>query len=242
MSSFHPEVLTLLIVEDHELVRQGLCYTLAETGFEKIYTACDGEEALEKGKELLPDIVLMDIGLPKLNGIEATQKLKAFLPQVKVIMLTSHQQSEDVLASLSAGADGYAMKDISMERLSRVIEEVMDGAMWLDPAVAGVLNQVAKQCEGSVDGLEEDSLQEDLPSRNVEQKSDGGRQRYNHKLTEREMDVLQCIVDGQSNKEIAVTLKMSPHTVKSHVTNIIQKMSVSDRTQAAVKAIQSNLV
>lgn len=242
MMSFNPGNLTLLIVEDHELVRQGLCYTLAEMGFQNIHTANDGEEALAFGNNLTPDIVLMDIGLPKINGIEATRQLKADFPNIKIIMLTSHQQPEDVLASLSAGADGYAMKDISMERLTRVIGEVMDGAMWLDPAVAGILNELAREQNNTSANAERQS-EPATQARGLNQGASlSPRQRYNHRLTEREMDVLQCIVNGQSNKEIAVTLDMSPHTVKSHVTNIIQKMAVSDRTQAAVKAIQSQMV
>lgn len=216
----------ILIAEDHELVRQGLKYTLNEAGFRHILMAENGLIAFERVKKNSPDIVLMDIGMPVMNGIESTQKIKASYPKTKVIILTSHQDSEEVLSALCAGADAYCMKDIAVERLIRVIQEVEAGALWLDPAIAHVLQQTLC-CQNEPSVL--------MTKKQV-------RQPHNPHLTQREVEVLTLIVDGKSNKEIAIYLKMSPHTVKSHVTNIIQKLAVEDRTQAAVKALREEII
>ncbi|MDH4379388.1 MAG: response regulator transcription factor [Vampirovibrionales bacterium] len=216
--------LRLLIVEDHELVRQGLAYTLNEHGFESIDCVDDGKKALERcqQQENRPELILMDIGLPILDGISATQAIKKTAPDVKIIMLTSHQDPMEVRAALTAGADGYCLKDIPIERLCRVMEDLMEGGLWLDPAVAQALQQWIVAIPNH-------------PGVSPEATPDPG-------LTEREREVLAEIVNGKSNKEIAVYLGMSPHTVKTHVTNVIQKLSVTDRTQAAVKAIKQQLV
>lgn len=216
--------LTLLIVEDHELVRQGLAYTLQEQGFEKIVCVDDGQKAVAlcQNPSEGPDLILMDIGLPIMDGITATQLIKQQTPDVKVIMLTSHQDPMEVRSALTAGADGYCLKDIPIERLCRVMDDLMEGGLWLDPAVAQALQQWIIAIP-------------DHPGVSTEATQDPG-------LTEREREVLAEIVNGKSNKEIAVYLGMSPHTVKTHVTNIIQKLAVTDRTQAAVKAIKHQLV
>lgn len=216
--------LKLLIVEDHELVRQGLAYTLHEHGFEHISCVEDGQKAVSLCQQPnhRPDLILMDIGLPIMDGITATQLIKQQAPDVKVIMLTSHQDPMEVRSALTAGADGYCLKDIPIERLCRVMEDLMEGGLWLDPAVAQALQQWIIAIP-------------EHPGVNTEATQDPG-------LTEREREVLAEIVNGKSNKEIAVYLGMSPHTVKTHVTNIIQKLAVTDRTQAAVKAIKHQLV
>ena len=216
--------LTLLIVEDHELVRQGLAYTLHEQGFENIVCVGDGQKAVALCQHLKerPDLILMDIGLPIMDGITATQHIKQLAPDVKIIMLTSHQNPMEVRSALAAGADGYCLKDIPIDRLCRVIEDLMEGGLWLDPAVAQALQQWIVAIPNYLDVK-------------IDNTHDPG-------LTEREREVLAEIVNGKSNKEIAVYLGMSPHTVKTHVTNIIQKLAVTDRTQAAVKAIEHQLV
>ncbi len=217
----------ILIVEDHELTRQGLRYTLGQQSDIEIAGEVDnGLKAISLAEETQPNLVLMDIGLPVMDGITATQHIKKSHPHIKVVVLTSHQEENHVIAAISAGADGYCMKDIKMERLLQVLQMVADGGIWLDPAIA-------------------ETLMHNLPHSTSDQtveSSPAKRQRFNTELTDRELDVLKEIVAGKSNKEIAQSLEISLHTVKSHVCNIIQKLAVDDRTQAAVKALQTGLV
>jgi len=166
----------------------------------------------------------MDIEMPVMDGIQATHLIKRQFPEIGVVMLTSHDEGEDVYASLAAGADAYCKKDIRTERLIQVIQMVSEGAMWLDPAIARLVMQ---------------ALPLTLPEK---YRQPQGRQKYKTGLTERELEVLECIVNGKSNQEIAEKLVITIHTVKAHVANIIQKLSVDDRTQAAVKAIRDGLV
>ncbi|HEY9886295.1 MAG TPA: response regulator transcription factor [Vampirovibrionales bacterium] len=212
----------VLIAEDHELSRVGLKMSLEGNPVVKVVgEAISGDVALTRAQELKPDIILMDIGMPVMDGIEATKKVKELVPGIKVIMLTSHTEGEEVFASLAAGAEAYCIKDIKLDRLIQVIEMVMEGAVWLDPAIAQLVLK---------------TLPLKLPN-----KSQGGPT-YSTNLTEREMEVLEKIVEGKSNKEIAADLFITIHTVKAHVCNIIQKLSVDDRTQAAVKALRDGLV
>lgn len=230
MACKNPEI-SILIVEDHTLTRFGL-----KTAFESlsqvknITEAEDGETGIELAKQLSPDVVLMDLGLPGINGIEATRIIKQHNSQIKVIILTSHNNNSEVWAALSAGANAYCLKDIEPERLMHVIESVYDGAAWLDPAIADiVLKTFAKE------SFVQPKITESTTS---EQNSDEDR----IQLTDREMEVLKLIVDGYSNAEIAEKLFVSIHTAKAHVCNILQKLSVDDRTQAAIKALKDGLV
>lgn len=210
----------ILIVEDHQLTRNGLVYTLEQHGgFTIVDTAANGEKAKQLALSKKPDIVLMDIGLPVMDGITATQAIKAENPDIKIIMLTSYREQEHVLASLSAGADAYCLKDMSTDLMLRVIEIIYEGGIWLDPAIAKIVMQF-------------------LPN----QKTSKERKRYNTELTERELDVLRQIVEGKQNKDIATELGISLYTVKAHVCNIIDKLAVDDRTQAAIKALREELV
>lgn len=216
----------ILIAEDHEFTRTGLKYSLqSKSRFEVVAEAENGEQAVALVSQVQPDIVLMDIGMPIMDGIAATQKIKESFPGIKVVMLTSRQVKEEVYASLAAGADAYCMKDITTERLVHVIEMVAEGGIWLDPPIAQLLmhNLSVKPME------KEDRLPQ-------------ARHAYNAELTEREMDVLALIVQGKSNRDIADALTITTHTVKVHVGNIIQKLAVDDRTQAAIKALQDGLV
>jgi DNA-binding NarL/FixJ family response regulator len=215
--------LRVVIVEDHELARIGLSMTLTERGtITVVGEADDGKKGVELVLKLKPDVVLMDIGMPVMNGITATQEIKAKLPETKVVMLTSMNNSEEVLASLSAGADAYCMKEIKIERLQQVLDMVMEGAIWLDPSIARLVMQ-------------------SLPG-NAQPAHSQTKRRYNTQLTEREQEVLKLIVAGKSNKEIAQALDVTGHTAKAHVANIIQKLSVDDRTQVAVKALKEGLI
>ncbi len=225
MTEFSTRPLKILIVEDHELARNGLVFSLTrKTGFQIIGEAENGELAVRLTQEKQPDVILMDIGMPVMDGVEATQRIKGQFPHIKVVMLTSHQDGEEVYASLAAGADAYCMKDIKIERLVPLIEMVYDGAIWLDPTIARMVMN---------------SMMVRMPEKSREPQT---RQRYNVDLTEREMEVLKLLVEGRSNKEIADILVVTVHTAKAHVGNIMQKLAVDDRTQAAVKAIRDGLV
>jgi DNA-binding NarL/FixJ family response regulator len=218
--------LKILIAEDHELSRNGIIVGLKKKSqMVVVGEAENGEEAVRLAFEHHPDIVLMDIGMPVMDGIEATQQIKKQFPKMKIIMLTSHQDGEEVYASLAAGADAYCMKDIKIDRLIQVLEMVADGAVWFDPAIAELVMK---------------ALPVKLPEKS--KTSQVSRHRYNADLTDRELEVLELLVNGKSNKEIAEILAITIHTVKAHVCNIIQKLAVDDRTQAAVKAIRDGLV
>ncbi len=214
----------VVVVEDHELSRNGIIVSLQKkSNFDIIAEAGQGDEAVEVVRSTQPDVVLMDIELPVYDGIHATQEIKKLAPETRVIMLTSHDDREVVLASLTAGADAYCMKDINADRLVQVIRMVYEGAIWMDPAIAKiVLDTWTGQMPAMQRGTRESTLKTDL--------------------TDRELEILQDIVGGLSNQEIAEHLYISLHTVKVHVRNIIDKMTVSDRTQAAVKAIREGLV
>lgn len=236
-STTQQQDIRLLIVEDHELARYGLSMALAEReSIQVVGEAQNGQEGVDLALSEKPDVVLMDIGMPIMDGITATKIIKQQLPEAKVIILTSLNNPEEVLASLAAGADAYCMKDIKIDRLHQVLAMVLEGAIWLDPAIARVVMQ---SLPGEGSKLEE--IAETSPVEPVEKQAQPKR-RYNTELTEREYEVLRLIVGGKSNKEIAALLKVSSHTAKAHVANIIQKLSVDDRTQVAVKALKEGLV
>jgi DNA-binding NarL/FixJ family response regulator len=239
----------ILVAEDHELARYGLCMALEEKpNLSVVGEAEDGVQAMAMAETLNPDIILMDIGMPVMDGITATQKIKEKYDHIKVIMLTSHKDEEEVYAALAAGADAYCMKDIKIERLAQVVEMVMEGALWMDPAIAQiVLKSVHPNPTGSEQTLATDAEKKPLvksSSGNGDslKSSSSSRKRYNTHLTDRELEVLKLIVDGKSNKEIALILEVTSHTAKAHVCNIIQKLAVDDRTQVAVKALKEGLL
>ncbi|MGD9581269.1 MAG: LuxR C-terminal-related transcriptional regulator, partial [Vampirovibrionia bacterium] len=167
-----------------------------------------------------PNVILMDLGMPNMNGIEATSEIKKKYPDMRVIILTSHDDEEEVLAAFAAGADAYCMKDIPPERLIQAIESVNDGVVWLDPSIAEIVLSFVPSS---------------APKKNTQIIEDLN-------LTPREVEVLKLIVDGRSNADIAYDLTVSMHTVKTHISNILSKLGVNDRTQAAVKAMKENIV
>lgn len=219
------EVVSVVIVEDYKLTRVGLKSTLNE--YEHINVIGEAEDATEGIsliEKLKPNVVLMDLGLPGINGLEATMKIKEKGLDSKIIILTSHERGEEVIAALGAGANAYCLKDISPETLSEVIRNVSDGACWVDPAVSSVaLNFFPKP--------------ENVSLMQTSEVQDARAQ-----LTERELEVLKHLVKGKSNTEIAKELIVSVHTAKAHVCSILQKLCVDDRVQAAVKAIKENII
>ena len=215
----------ILLVEDQKLMRIGIKSLFNDyPEMEVIGEAVNGKDAVEKAKLIKPDIILMDIGLPDITGIEATKQILENNNNIKIIILTSHINEQELNASLSSGANAYVIKDISTEYLMSVIKMVKDGAMWIDPKVVPFIR---------------DKNNGVIPPRQVSRSTF----RQNHSnLTQREYEVLKLVVDGQSNSQIAKSLTISEHTAKAHVCNIIQKLVVDDRTQAAVKALKEGLV
>ena len=215
----------VLLVEDHKLMRVGLKSLFDELkDIDIVSEAQTGKEALENYKITHPDVTLMDIGLPDISGIEVTKRIIETNQNAAIIILTSHLTEQEVMESLQAGAKAYVMKDINIEILRMIIKTVKDGAMWIDPKVVPILRD--KNC-----GI--------IPPR---QMSRAMFKEQHANLTQREYEVLKLVVDGKSNSQIAQELTISEHTAKAHVCNIIQKMVVDDRTQAAVKALKEGLV
>ncbi|MBW4601951.1 MAG: response regulator transcription factor [Calothrix sp. FI2-JRJ7] len=203
------------------MMRIGLKHMLSvQPQLEIIGIAEDGYLGVEAANTLKPDIVVMDVGMPHMDGIAATQSIKQNLPGTKVVILTSHTDQTEVIAALSSGADGYCVKGTSVERLVKAIEVVYEGATYID---AGVAQSVIEQ------------LKPPQPKKSTKSIPPGT-------LSERELEVLQLIVEGCSNPEIAKTLYLSEHTVKTYVRGIMNKLLVNDRVQAAVVALRSGIV
>lgn len=208
----------ILICDDQAVVRDGLELLLKlERDFEVVGAASDGAEAVELAAQKKPDLVLMDLKMPGTNGIEATRQIKARQPEVKVLVLTTYDDDQWVFDAIRAGASGYLLKDTPREDIIRAIRGTLEGKSFVDPGVAGkLLEQVAgKQ-------VQPETL-------------------LTEKLTGREVDVLRLIARGLSNTEIAERLALSEGTVRNHVSAILTKLDVADRTQAAVIAIQHGL-
>lgn len=223
--------ISVLIVEDHEITRVGLKLTLEHSaGIKVIGEAADGKTAISQAAALRPNVILMDIGLPSVDGIEATNQIKKAMPNCRVIMLTSHDSDRDIFAALAAGADGYCLKETATTQLAMAIKAVAEGAAWLDPGIA------QRVLRASVAGSA--PMKSVVPA-GVAPKSD---QPPSKLLSQREIEVLSCVVDGMSNQEIAEKLFVSVETVKTHMRRLMEKLAVSDRTQAAVKAMRQGLL
>ncbi len=211
----------LLIVEDHELTRFGLKTTFEDVEYvETIYEASNAEDAIEIFKNNKIDIVIMDLGLPNMNGIEATQTIHSLNDEAKIIILTSHNDEKEVLNSLKAGANAYCSKEINLQRLVQVVQSVSEGAAWFDPSIAHIVLQATAN-----------TATEDKESNFKE-----------YDLTAREAQILKLMTEGYSNMEIAQHLVISVNTTKAHVASILQKLEVDDRLQAAIKALKYKIV
>lgn len=213
--------INILIVEDHELTRFGLKTTFEGVDYvDTIYEADSAEHAIEIFNNNHIDVVIMDLGLPKMNGIDATRQIRSSNKDVKVIILTSHNDEKEVLNSLRAGANAYCSKEINPKRLVHVVQSVADGAAWFDPSVAHIVLKATSN----------------VPA------IDNGSAKKDYDLTTREAQILKLMTEGYSNMEIAQILVISINTTKAHVANILQKLEVDDRLQAALKALKNKIV
>jgi DNA-binding NarL/FixJ family response regulator len=214
-----------MIVDDHPLSRIGLKYLLEEaTDMVIVGEAMNGEEAVSIMTQCSPNVILMDVGMPVMDGILAAKIILDKHPNVRIIMLTSHDSEEDIFASLAAGASGYCLKDVNQNRLFTAIRSVFAGDLWLDTAIAGkVVNAISSS----------------------RLSWSAGNQAPHHSgetLSHRELEVLNLLVEGLSNQQIADRLIIGLETVKTHIKHILDKLAVSDRTQAAIKALRDGIV
>jgi DNA-binding NarL/FixJ family response regulator len=208
----------ILITDDHHVVRRGLAFFLkTQKDIEIIGEAGNGREAVELTRTLKPDLVLMDLVMPEMDGIQATKIIKSEMPEIKIMMLTSFSDQDHVIPALEAGASGYQLKDIEPDELIDCIRKIMSGE-----------NQLHQKATSH--------LLANLSNKENKERNLLGQ------LTKRELDVLKEIARGKSNKEIASTLFITEKTVKTHVSNLLAKLEVADRTQAALFAVKNQLV
>jgi DNA-binding NarL/FixJ family response regulator len=206
-------------------------------GISLIGEAADGQEGVDKTAQLKPAVVLMDVEMPVMDGIEATKRIKDAQPDVKVVMLTSHKSDQTIFAALSAGANGYCLKNISADQLVAVIRMVADGAVWLDPGIANrVLSAYSISSQESQPSNQKAQATSASPS-SVPKPAKGVVA-----LSPRETEVLRLVADGLSNQKIAQRLGLGLETVKTHMRHIMEKLAVSDRTEAAVKAMKQGIM
>jgi NarL family two-component system response regulator LiaR len=216
MTQKHSENIRILIVDDHTVVRDGLNALLsAEPGMQVVGSAADGLEAVRLAKELKPDVILLDLVMPRMDGVQATLEIKRAFPEARILVLTSFSENHQVFSAIKAGAIGYLMKDTSSEELILAIRDTFHNKPALGPEVARKLMQDIQQ-------------QEDMPQPATA-------------LTEREVEILQYMAQGKTNQEIADELVLSERTVRTHVTNILAKLSLSNRTQAVLYALRQGI-
>lgn len=204
----------VLIVDDHELFRRGVASLLTEReDMEVVGEASNGAEAIERARELMPDVVLMDIKMPEMDGLAATKQLKTEMPYVRIMMLTVSETDEDLFEAIKAGASGYLLKNVDPEALVASVSQVQRGEVPIAPTMAAkILRELTAPSETSLQAL-----------------------------TARERQVLELLAGGLANKEIAFTLKISENTVKNHLRNILEKLHLQNRVQAALYAVRMGL-
>ncbi|HPH95002.1 MAG TPA: response regulator transcription factor [Anaerolineaceae bacterium] len=213
--------ITILIVDDHEVVRSGIrSYLTTQPDFDVVGEAASGEEAVRMVADLIPDVVLMDLIMPGMDGVETTRKVKKISPRTQVVVLTSFHDDAHIFPALKAGATSYILKDMKMDKLVETLQRAVRGEVTLHPLIAA---RVLRNLRGeTLASNSDDTLFSDL--------------------TERELDVIKLIANGMTNSQIAGHLAISENTVKGHVSNILNKLHLADRTQAAVYAWQQGLV
>ncbi|MDJ0692502.1 MAG: response regulator transcription factor [Xenococcaceae cyanobacterium MO_188.B32] len=232
------KTISVVLIEDHDLTRMGLRTALQQQdNINLLGEAANGNEGLKLLTQLQPDLAIVDIGLPDLDGIELTQKFKQSCPEeikTKILILTMHDDELEVLSAFAAGADSYCIKNIHIQQLIEAIKTTTEGQSWIDPAIAEIVLQQVRQSNS-------ESIKQETVSIKALSSEEGEILRA-YPLTERELDVLELIVGGYSNSKIGEKLHISLGTVKTHVRNILDKLSASDRTEAAVRALRAGLV
>ena len=220
-----PEPIRVLMVDDHALFRRGLEMVLAEEpDIEVVGEASDGAEAVEKAGQAVPDVVLMDIRMPRSSGIEACRAMKELSPSAKIVMLTISDEEEDLFEAIRAGASGYLLKDIPYDEVADVVRAVHGGQSLINPSMAGkLLSEFATLAKRDT---EEEQVQHVAPP----------------KLTDREMEVLKLVARGMNNRDIAKELFISENTVKNHVRNILEKLQIHSRMEAVMIAVRQKLI
>jgi DNA-binding NarL/FixJ family response regulator len=217
-----PDTIRVLIADDQALFRRGLYVVLGtEEGIEVVAEAADGEEAVQKTEETAPDVVLMDVRMPKLNGIEAARAIRDLAPSTKVLMLTVSDEEDDLYEAIKAGANGYLLKEISVEEVAEAIRAVTAGQSLISPSMASKL-------------LTEFNT--------LSKRADEKRQMPGPTLTNRELEVLKLVAKGMSNREVADELYISENTVKNHVRNILEKLHLHSRMEAVLYAMRERLL
>ena len=212
------ESISVLLVDDHAMVRQGVrAFLVTQPDIAVVGEAASGEEAVKLAEQHVPDVILMDLIMPNMDGVEATRRVKQVSPRSQIVVLTSYHEDEHIFPALKAGALSYILKDVSAEELADAVRKAAAGEAVLHPRVAA---RVIKELQGR---------REDVLNPFTE-------------LSERELEVLKLIADGMSNGEIAARLVLSEKTVKGHVSNILSKLQLADRTQAAVYAWRQGVV
>jgi DNA-binding NarL/FixJ family response regulator len=216
------EKLRVIIVDDHALFRRGLEMVLEnETDIEVVGEATDGQQAVDKTSELMPDVVLMDVRMPRRSGIEATQRIKELMPHVKIVVLTNSDEEADLYEAIKAGASGYLLKEISSEEVADAIRSVVQGHSRISPAMASKL-----LTEFQAMSKRGDDRQPLAPP----------------KLTERELQILRLVAKGLGNREIAQQLFISENTVKNHIRNILEKLQLHSRMEAVIYAVREKML
>jgi two-component system response regulator DegU len=227
----------VLIADDHALLREGLRKILElEPDLVVVGEAADGSDAVLKAGELHPDVILMDINMPEGGGLEATRQIRELYPEVDVIALTIHDDDEYVVEMVNAGAKGYILKDVEPARVVEAIHRVHEGEAFIPSDLMAKVFREFRRMSTYGRKLSSAALPE---AATAEHDAIAAGERF--RLTARELEILQQIVDGHTNKEIATALYISEKTVKNHVTNILKKLDLSDRTQAAVFALRHGL-
>ena len=211
--------LRVLLVDDHDLFRTGLRNLLEEQGVQVVGEAASGSDALRIVREIAPDVVVMDLNMPGMSGVEATREIAAIAPLTRVVVLTISDEDDDVMDAIVAGACGYLVKDSSIEELMRGINAAAIGESLISPPIASKVLQRMRAVT-----------------------LDQGAETIRAELSDRELDVLRLIANGKDNSEIAEALHISPKTVKNHISNILMKLQIENRIQAAVYAVRSGIV
>ena len=209
----------LMLADDHRMLREGLRRSLTDEGFDVVGEAADGDEAVRMATDLLPDVVLMDVTMPDVDGVEATRRIHATHPDIRIVMLTMHADESVIAEALRAGASGYLVKDCSTDEIADAVRMAAGDDAALSPALAGAMLDEVRRIVPAPSGTDEDQV-----------------------VSNREIEVLQLIADGCSTPEVAEKLFISTKTVKNHLASIYQKLDARDRTQAVLQAVRMGIV